>query len=123
MLYSKARKGAIVSNLKSRYRLLSICVVINVTINICIIVQIVCATPTLKHKMLCIDGFLHKTLSRDINYPFYPRIFRFVQELVHGFKSEPEFAYSSFFPYFFVYLLDSKVTRPLSITFSKNRSN
>lgn len=60
MLYSKARKGAIVSNLKSRYRLLSICVVINVTINICIIVQIVCATPTLKHKMLCIDGFYIK---------------------------------------------------------------
>lgn len=60
VLYSKARKGAIVSNLKSRYRLLSICVVINVTINICIIVQIVCATPTLKHKMLCIDGFYIK---------------------------------------------------------------
>lgn len=66
---------------------------INVTINICIIVQIVCATPTLKHKMLCINGFYIKPFLA-ISITHFPRIFRFVQE--------PAYLRIPLFPYFFV---------------------
>lgn len=53
---------------------------------------------------------LHKTLSRDINYPFSTHI---------SFRTRAcLFTYSSF-SLLFRYSLDSKVTRPLSITFRR----